>query len=38
LLAAQAAASPPQVEEAYDEEEPFDVEVESEIETEETEG
>jgi ribonuclease E len=38
LLAAQAAAFPPQVEEAYDEEEPFDVEVESEMETEETEG
>lgn len=36
LLAAQAAASPPQVEEAYDDEEPFDVE--GEIETEETEG
>ena len=36
LLAAQAAASPPQVEEAYDEEEPFDIE--GEIETEETEG
>jgi len=38
LLAAQAAASPPQVEEAYDDEEPFDIETESEIETEETEG
>jgi ribonuclease E len=37
LLAAQAAASPPQVEEAYDEEDPFDTETESEIETEETE-
>jgi len=36
LLAAQAAASPSQVEEAYDDEEPFDVE--GEIETEETEG
>lgn len=38
LLAAQAAASPPQVEEAYDDEESFDIETESEIETEETEG
>lgn len=38
LLAAQAAASPPQVEEAYDDEESFDIEIESEIETEETEG
>ncbi len=38
LLAAQAAAFPPQVEEAYDDEEPFDVETESEVETEETEG
>jgi ribonuclease E len=38
LLAAQAAASPPQVEEAYDDEDPFDVETESEIESEETEG
>jgi ribonuclease E len=38
LLAAQAAATPPQVEEAYDEEDPFDIETESEIETEETEG
>ncbi|OKO77514.1 ribonuclease, partial [Bradyrhizobium sp. NAS80.1] len=38
LLAAQAAASPPQVaEEAYDDEE-FDAELESEVETEETEG
>ncbi len=36
LLAAQAAASPSQVEEAYDDEEPFDVE--GEVETEETEG
>src|SRR4029079_2680561 len=36
LLVAQAAAFPPQVEEAYDDEEPFDVE--GEIETEETEG
>ena len=38
LLAAQAAAFPPQVEEAYDDEEQFDVETESEVETEETEG
>ncbi|WP_291689007.1 Rne/Rng family ribonuclease, partial [Bradyrhizobium sp.] len=38
LLAAQVAAYPPQVEEAYDEEEPFDIEVESEVETDETEG
>ena len=38
LLAAQAAAFPPQVEEAYDDEEAFDVETESEVETEETEG
>jgi ribonuclease E len=38
LLAAQAAAFPPQVEEAYDDDEPFDVETESEVETEETEG
>jgi ribonuclease E len=38
LLAAQVAAFPPQIEEAYDEEEPFDIEVESEVETEETEG
>jgi ribonuclease E len=36
LLAAQAAASPPQIDEPYDEEEPFDIE--AEIETEETEG
>src|SRR4249919_1705101 len=36
LLVAQAAASPSQTEEAYDDEEPFDVE--GEIETEETEG
>ena len=36
LLAAQAAASPSQAEEAYDDEEPFDVE--GEVETEETEG
>ena len=38
LLAAQAAAFPPQVEEAFDDEEAFDVETESEVETEETEG
>jgi ribonuclease E len=38
LLAAQAAASPPQVEEAYDDEDSFDIETESEVETEETEG
>jgi len=38
LLAAQAAASPPVIEEAADDEEAFDVETESEVETEETEG
>jgi ribonuclease E len=38
LLAAQVAAFPPQTEEAYDEEEPFDAEFESQVETEETEG
>ena len=38
LLAAQVAAFPPQIEEAFDEDEPFDVEAESEVETEETEG
>jgi ribonuclease E len=38
LLAAQVAAFPPQSEEAFDEDEPFDIEVESEVETEETEG
>ncbi len=39
LLAAQAAATPPSApEEAYDDDEPFDAELESEIETEETEG
>lgn len=38
LLAAQVAAFPVHVEEAYDEDEPFDVETESEVETEETEG
>lgn len=39
LLVAQAAASPPpQVEEAYDDEDGFDIETEAEVETEETEG
>jgi ribonuclease E len=38
LLAAQVAAFPPQTEEAYDEEESLDVEGESEVETDETEG
>jgi len=39
LLAAQAAASPSQAEEVYeDDEEPFDAELESEVETDETEG
>jgi ribonuclease E len=38
LLAAQVAAFPPPSEEAFDEDEPFDLEVESEVETEETEG
>jgi ribonuclease E len=38
LLAAQVAAFPPQTEEAFDEDEPFDAEVESEVESEETEG
>ena len=38
LLATQAAASPPQVEEAYDDEDGFDLETESAVETEETEG
>ncbi|WP_298882872.1 ribonuclease E/G [uncultured Bradyrhizobium sp.] len=39
LLAAQAAASPPPLaEEAYDDEDGFDLETESEVETEETEG
>jgi ribonuclease E len=38
LLAAQAAASPPQVEEAFDDDEAYDVETESEVETEESEG
>ena len=38
LLAAQVAASPPQIEEAFDEDEAFDIEVDSEVETEESEG
>ncbi|WFU13842.1 Rne/Rng family ribonuclease [Bradyrhizobium sp. CB3481] len=38
LLAAQAAAFPPQVEEAYDDDDAYDFETESEVETEETEG
>jgi ribonuclease E len=38
LLAAQAAAAPPPIVEAYDDEEAFDLEDESEVETEETEG
>jgi ribonuclease E len=38
LLAAQVAAFPAYVEEVYDEDEPFDVEVEAEVETDETEG
>ncbi|HEX9469237.1 MAG TPA: ribonuclease E/G, partial [Bradyrhizobium sp.] len=38
LLAAQVAASPPQPEEAFEEDDPFDVEVEAEVETEETEA
>jgi ribonuclease E len=38
LLAAQAAASPSQVEEVYDDEELLDAEAESEVETDETEG
>ena len=38
LLVTQAAASPPQVEEPYEEDEAFDAETESEVETEETEG
>ncbi len=38
LLVAQAAAFPPQLEEAYDDEEMFDIETESEVETDETEG
>jgi ribonuclease E len=38
LLAAQVAAFPPQIEEAFDEDEPFDIEAEAEVETDETEG
>jgi ribonuclease E len=38
LLAAQVAAFPVQTEEAFDEDEPFDIETESEVETDETEG
>jgi ribonuclease E len=38
LLAAQVAAFPSQSEEAFDEDEPTDIEVESEVETDETEG
>jgi ribonuclease E len=38
LLVAQAAASPPQVDEPYEDEEAFDLEAEAEVETEETEG
>jgi ribonuclease E len=38
LLASQVAAVPAQTEEAYDDEQPFDAELESEVETEETEG
>jgi ribonuclease E len=38
LLAAQVAAFPPQTEEAFDEDEAFDLEAEAEVETEETEG
>jgi ribonuclease E len=38
LLAAQVAAFPPQTEEAFDEDEPFDIETEAEVETDETEG
>jgi len=38
LLAAQVAAYPPQSEQMFDGEEPFDIEVESEVETDETEG
>jgi ribonuclease E len=38
LLAAQVAAFTPLAEEAFEEGEPFDIEVESEVETEETEG
>jgi ribonuclease E len=38
LLAAQVASSVPQVEEAYDEDEAYDIEAESEVETDESEG
>ncbi|MBX9647322.1 MAG: Rne/Rng family ribonuclease [Xanthobacteraceae bacterium] len=38
LLVAQAAASPPQVDEPYEDEEAFDLETEAEVETDETEG
>ncbi|HJZ20546.1 MAG TPA: Rne/Rng family ribonuclease [Bradyrhizobium sp.] len=38
LLAAQVAASPPQIEEPFDEDEALDVEAEAEVETDETEG
>jgi ribonuclease E len=38
LLAAQVAASPPQIEEAYEEDEVFDIESEAEVETDESEG
>jgi ribonuclease E len=38
LLAAQVAAAPPPSEEAFDDEEPFDLETESEVETEESES
>jgi ribonuclease E len=38
LLAAQVAASPPQIDEPYDEDEELDVESEAEIETDESEG
>ena len=38
LLAAQASAPPLVADEVYDEDEPFDIETESEVETEETEG
>jgi ribonuclease E len=38
LLAAQVAAFPPQSEELFDEDDPFDTETEAEVETDETEG
>ena len=38
LLAAQVAAFPSLTEEAFDEDEPFDIETEAEVETDETEG